>query len=234
MSGSTQLTLGLFSAPRATFTDYRGTSNLIAKRALAAWAVASGPWCVGLWGSRGTGRSHLLQAAIRVAHEAGRRAMYLPLAELRSHGAGILDGLAQMHALALDDLDLVAGDGAWEKALFTLYNDCHAAGASLAFAVRAAPANAGFALPDLTSRLTSALVFQLVDPLDGEKQQVLQEVADARGMELPEAVAGFLIRRLPRDMHALMAALDVLDRESLRASRALTIPFVRDTLRLAP
>lgn len=232
MTRVTQLTLGLFAPPQADFADYLGATNAHPRRALEAWSAGSGPWCVGLWGAPGTGKSHLLQAAIRAVHEAGRVAMYLPLRDVRPHGPALLDGLERMDALAVDDLDAIAGDRRWEEALFGLYNRCHLASRRLAFAGRLAPGAIEFTLRDLQSRLTAALIFQLNELSDSGKQQVLQETAHARGMELSEAVASFLIRRLPRNMHDLMAALEVLDRESLRASRALTVPFVRDALKL--
>ncbi len=229
---TTQLTLGLFAPPQAAFIDYRGQCNQHPQLALEAWAAGAKPWCVGLWGAPGTGKSHLLQAAIRRVHESGHPAMYLPLREVRHHGPQILDGLDNIAALALDDLDAIVGDGAWEEALFALYNRCQAAAARLLYASRLAPAATAFHLRDLQSRFTAALIFQLNELEDHEKQSVLQEVAHARGMELNAQIAGFLIRRLPRNMHELMAAVEILDRVSLRDSRALTLPFVRDALEL--
>jgi len=37
---------------------------------------------------------------------------------------------------------------------------------------------------------------------------------------------------LPRDTHALMEALDILDKASLREQRRLTTPFVKEALGL--
>ena len=51
----------------------------------------------------------------------------------------------------------------------------------------------------------------------------------ARG---PEAVAAYLLRRLPRRWPELMAALEKLDQASLSAGRALSVPFVREVLEL--
>jgi chromosomal replication initiation ATPase DnaA len=47
-------------------------------------------------------------------------------------------------------------------------------------------------------------------------------------------VAAFLLRRLPRGTHALVAAVMRLDAASLRDRRALTIPFAREVLELDP
>jgi DnaA-homolog protein len=229
---NTQLTLGLFAPPQADFVDYRGQCNQHPQRAAEAWAAGTKPWCVGVWGAPGTGKSHLLQAAIRRVHENGHLAMYLPLREVRDHGPEILDGLDNIAALALDDLDAIIGDAAWEEALFALYNRCNASDGRLLYASRLAPGATSFHLRDLQSRLTAALIFQLNELDDGEKQSVLREVAHARGMALNAQVVEFLIRRLPRNMHALMAAIEVLDRVSLRERRALTVPFVRAALGL--
>jgi DnaA family protein len=73
-----------------------------------------------------------------------------------------------------------------------------------------------------------------VEPLqplaDADKAAALQRRALRRGMTLPDDVARYLLRRIPRDMGALMAALERLDRASLEAKRRLTIPFVRDLI----
>ena len=58
----------------------------------------------------------------------------------------------------------------------------------------------------------------------------LRRRAGYRGLELPEDVARYLLRRLPRDMRALCDWLDRLDTASLAAGRRLTLPFVREVI----
>ncbi len=92
---------------------------------------------------------------------------------------------------------------------------------------RCAPAALNLGLPDLVSRLGWGPVFQL-QPLDDEgKRAALQLRARQRGMELPDEVAVYLLRRSPRDMDSLFELLQRLDVASLAAQRRLTIPFVR-------
>lgn len=227
-----QLALALFDAPRIDFADFHGTRNQVVRAALVAWAENRAHWSLGVWGEAGVGKSHLLQAAIRHAHQAGRAAMYVPLGEVIGCGPGILDDLERIDALAIDDLDRVTGDDAWEIALFGLYNRCAAANCRWLFAAKNPPLSLPIRLPDLRSRLSAALIFQMSDPDDPEKEQILRALAHRRGMELSEAVANFLLRRLPRSMHDLSAALAQLDTVSLRAARPLTIPFVREALKL--
>ncbi|MGW8310551.1 MAG: HdaA/DnaA family protein, partial [Thiogranum sp.] len=56
--------------------------------------------------------------------------------------------------------------------------------------------------------------------------------AEQRGFELPEDTGRYLLRRLPRDLPALMKLLERLDTASLAAQRKLTVPFVKSVLEL--
>src|SRR5690606_3955564 len=70
-----------------------------------------------LWGSAGSGCSHLLQASCHRAQAQGLTIQYLPLQELvNSAPADLLAGLEALDFIALDDLHAVAGDPAWELA----------------------------------------------------------------------------------------------------------------------
>lgn len=182
-----------------------------------------------LWGAAGTGKTHLLQA---LCHQAapGTVAAYLPLGEAVDLSPELLDSLAGIDLLCIDDVQLIAGRAPWEHALFHLYNRMREAGAAMVAAGDVPPSALGFGLADLRSRLTWGPVFQLSPLDDGDKAAVLQMRARARGLELPGAVADYLMRRCPRDMHNLMALLARLDRAALAAQRRLTVPFVRQVL----
>jgi len=227
-----QQTLALFRDAGAGFDDFEIAGNAEAVAATRAWAAGDGPWCLLLWGAAGVGKSHLLQAAVSAVAERGARPMYLPLFEVRTWGFEALDGLDELDALVLDDIDALLGDRAWEERLFTLYNRLHAAGGRLLLSAPAAPRDLACTLPDLRSRFAAALVFHLVPLDDDARREALVHAAAARGIALPDAVAVYLLRRLPREWAALYAALDRLDAASLSAGRALTVPFVREVLRL--
>jgi len=227
-----QRTLALFRDAGASFEGFESAGNAEAVAATRVWAAGRGPWCVLLWGAAGVGKSHLLQAAVRELAERGARTMYVPLFELRAWGVEALDGLDELDALALDDVDALLGERAAEERLFTLYNRVQAAGGRLLLGAPAAPRELGCVLPDLKSRLAAALVFHLVPLADDARRDALVHAAAARGIALPAAVASYLLRRLPRDWAALNGALDLLDTASLSAGRPLTIPFVREVLGL--
>ena len=67
---------------------------------------------------------------------------------------------------------------------------------------------------------------------DAERIEALRLRARTRGLTLPHATAQYLLRRMPRDQQTLFNLVDRLDEESLVAQRRLTVPFVRQALKL--
>ena len=65
---------------------------------------------------------------------------------------------------------------------------------------------------------------------DADALTALGQAAHHRGLELNAETGRYLLTRYSRDLHALFAMLDRLDRASLAAQRKLTIPFVREVL----
>jgi len=87
-------------------------------------------------------------------------------------------------------------------------------------------------LEDLLSRLKSGVSLHLQNYKDADQRRLLQYRSNRRGLYLSDEVALFLLNRLPRDTHALMEALEILDKASLREQRRLTTPFVKEALGL--
>jgi DnaA family protein len=184
--------------------------------------------CIWLWGRSGTGKTHLLQAACAAAGDRGESAAYVDL------GADAtveqLDGLETLSIVCLDGLDPVAARGDFNEAIFRTHTLMQDARSRLVVATQSAPSALVFALSDLRSRLLAAEIFQLRELDDDGLSAALKLRAAQRGLELSDEAAEFLLRRLPRDMHTLCAALDELDYASLAAQRKLTLPFLREAL----
>jgi DnaA family protein len=224
-----QLPLGVRIADRAVFASFFPGAN--AQAVAHLYALASGAAAGAAWvcGPESSGKTHLLQAATVLASEQ-LRAGYFPLAELAALGVGALEGLPQLECVCLDDLDAIAGQVLWERALFGLYHELEERGARLIAAAREPPALMHWALPDLGSRFAASAVFQLRPLTESEQQQALELRARQRGFELPPETARWLQRRFPRDMRTLYHLLDTLDEAGLVAQRRLTIPFIRSVL----
>lgn len=225
-----QLPLGVQLGVSLRFDTFAAGANVEAVEALRRLAGGTARTPVWIYGPAGAGKSHLLQATCAAASDAGGASAWLPLAQVSAEGPALLDGFERLDLVALDDLDAVAGDRAWEAALFTFYNGLAEQGGRLAIAAAGSPAATAVRLPDLASRLGAAEVYQLEPLAESEQPAALRRRAERRGLELPDETLGFLTRRAPRDFATLCRMLDALDLESLAAQRRLTVPFVRDWL----
>ena len=227
-----QIPLGVRLPDRAVFASFlpaRNAEALEHARRLAQGQAGGLTW---LCGPRGSGKTHLLQAICAAAAER-MRAGYVPLAQVASLGVGVLEGLRQLECLCLDDIDRVAGEAAWERAIFALLRELEECGGRLILAAQAPPALVSWALADLGSRCAAGTVLQLRLLDEAERHAALQLRARLRGLELPDETWQWLQRRFPRDMRTLYELLDTLDEAALAAQRRLTVPFIREVLRSA-
>ncbi|MBS0378399.1 MAG: DnaA regulatory inactivator Hda [Proteobacteria bacterium] len=224
-----QIPLGLKLPDRAVFGTYLSARNVEAVTHLqevARGAVRALTWIAG---PPGSGKTHLLQATCAAAR-APAQAGYLPLHELAPLGPEVLEGVAQLELLCIDDLERIAGHPDWERALFGVVREMGESGGALVMAARSPPSLLPWQLPDLSSRCAAGHVLALRALDEAEQRQALMLRARVRGFELPEETLQWLLRRFPRDMGSLYGLLDTLDEAALAAQRRLTIPFIREVL----
>ena len=218
-----QLALGVRLRAAAVFESFAPGLNT----ELLAALRSQGPAPLWLWGSHGSGKTHLLQAACAAAAET---AAYFPLDRASALPPEALVGFERCRVLCLDDVDAVAGDLAWEQALFRLYNEAADLRTRLIFAAGAAPRAVEWRLNDWRSRAAACVVYQLRDLDEAGRVEALRLRAAQRGLQLPRETSDYLLRRMPRDLPSLFDILDHLDEASLIAQRRLTVPFIRDVL----
>jgi len=222
-----QLALGVRLRADAVFDSYSASFNTEVVAALRAPGTTSTTAPLWLWGASGSGKTHLLQA---VCAEAGETAAYFPLDRTLGLPPEALTGFERSRVLCVDDVDAVAGDLAWESALFRLFNEAAELGTRVIFAAGAAPRQAAWCLHDWRSRAAACVVYQLRELDDAGRIEALRLRAAQRGLKLPEETAEYLLKRMPRDLRSLFELLDALDEASLVAQRRLTIPFIRDAI----
>lgn len=185
------------------------------------------PMCLYLWGAPGSGKTHILRS--------------LAVAEYSRY-------------LCADDFSLpvVMGETQWfliddvsefskvqQAQLFHLFNEVRACDdePSRHFVVtsRCPPALLGSEfLPDLRTRLSWDLVYQLHVLSDGEKVEVIREQAAQRGLSLGVGVVEYMLRYSSRDLSILHDFLVRLDVYSLQKKQAVTIPLLKEWLQHEP
>ena len=214
----TQLLLGIAPEWSPTLDNFVAGRNVELLSALRHALVATqGERALYVWGETGSGKSHLLQAAVAHARAEGETAVY---------ACGAVPEVAAV--VAVDDVEGL--DDAAQVALFALYNRLRENGGTLLVSGTQAPAFLQLR-DDLRTRLGWGLVYQVHALNDAEKAQALCQHALARGFELPNEVTTYLLRHGRRDLPALLATLDALDEHCLRLKRAASVPLLKEVMR---
>lgn len=201
-----QLLLDIQPLAPATLDNFIAGSNEEALHSLRmAIEGANEARFIYLWGARGSGKSHLLQACHDLALERD-----LPLS-------------------VVDDVHTLDDEAQIE--LFNYFNQLRTSGGILITSGNAAPTQMGLR-DDLATRLAWGLVYQLHPLSDEEKAKALKTHAKERGMKLPDEVVDYCLRYLRRDLPTLMAVLNALDKWSLTEKKPVTVPMLKKLLQL--
>ena len=178
----------------------------------------------------GAGLTHWLQAICRQGEDAGLPVFYLNLADLTDYEPDVLEGMADMPLLCLDDAHRVLGQPGWDEALFHLFNAQHDQGHRLVIGVQLPLSELqATMLPDLYSRLTWGLRVSLKLPQeDSDWEQAIAWLARQRGLNINQDTAHYLAVRGPRDWRGMADLMATLDTRALAAKRRITQPFIRE------
>ena len=184
-----------------------------------------------LYGGEGSGKSHLLNAVCVETREREGRAFYLALKRLPRDAIASLEGLEKLDLVCVDDLHVIAGDQAWEEALFHCFNRIREANGRLLVSSRERLSALELGLPDLKSRLAWGLRLQLLPLEDKDKLEVINLHCVALGLRLPDDVQQYLLKHHDRSMAALVHTVESLQQAALTLKRRITVPLAREVLR---
>ena len=184
-----------------------------------------------LHGSEGSGKTHLLNALCHETRERQGRAFYLALKRVPKDAIASLQGLEKLDLVCVDDIHIIAGDDAWEEALFHCFNRIREANARLLVSSRKRLSALCIGLPDLASRLGWGLRLPLLPLEDDDKLAVINLHSNALGYSLPGDVQQYLLKYHDRNMAALIRAVEKLHRAALTSKRRITVPLAREVLK---
>mgnify|MGYP000532649321 CR=1 FL=1 len=227
-----QLSLPLYLPDDETFASFWPGDNSSLLAALQNVLRQEHSGYIYLWAREGAGRSHLLHAACAELSQRGDAVGYVPLDKRTWFVPEVLDGMEHLSLVCIDNIECIAGDELWRWRFRSLQSNSGIGQNTVVDHGDRPPRQLNLGLPDLASRLDWGQIYKLQPLSDEDKLQALQLRARLRGFELPEDVGRFLLKRLDREMRTLFMTLDQLDRASITAQRKLTIPFVKEILKL--
>ena len=187
-----------------------------------------------LWiaGIKGSGKTHLLQAAFHRCVSLSKPSLYIPMRDFDQFSPEILDDLDQLNLICIDDIEFILGHQVWERKLLDFYERIQTTDTHLVVASSESPKGINFLLPDLASRFSMSVVHQLAMLSEIEMISAIMMHAETRGFNLSNESANYLLKRVERNVGSLVEIINILDYESLSKQRKLTIPFIKKILKL--
>jgi DnaA family protein len=220
------LDIGLATGP--TLKSFFAGPNAAALSHLELWlgdksnANTRSPVPTYLWGSEGSGKTHLLKAVQAHLREQGATVGWLDASILEP--APFDESWA---AVLMDDVHLYTA--VQQQAAFNWFVNAQTFQRSVLAGGNMPPADLKLR-DDLRTRLGWGHVFQLQVLSETERRAVLRQAADARGLFLGDEVMDFMLTRFSRDLGSLMELLDLIDGYALQTKRAITIPLIKSMM----
>jgi len=225
-SSNQQLVLPLALADKASFTNFYVGENHELIKALQACVNSNKDRIIYFYGGTGSGKSHLLFAAIKIAAENGLKTQYLSLDDSRV-SPELLSEVGGDAFVCIDNIMCWSGDEAKERSLFALFERVKQATGRLLISSDQ-PADRGkYLLPDLVSRLSSGLIYPLHDLNEEQRFEAIKLRAVQRSMSISDETVNYLLSHSARDTKLVFSLLDKIDRASLIEKRRITIPFLK-------
>ena len=225
-----QIPLPLFFDKRFSLQNYIAPNADYIKAQLTALFDETGESLIGICGGQDSGKTHLLNACAHYARHCRITFHLYDAAQLIGATADHFSELPAGSVIGVDNLDLLAGNRAWEEQFYRLVNRVKAGELRFIFSLSRQPRDIGFRLPDLKSRLMWGLLIELNSPDDADIEDILRQRARLLGMVVgPDALA-YLLSHFSRKLSDQMAMLYRLDFASLSSQRKITIPLIREVL----
>lgn len=228
-----QLPLGLHLRDETTLDSFFTGSNENVLDAIFRFINGYGNKFLLVCGENEAGKTHLLQATALKCQEYGLSSLYLPLKELQAFSSHYLDGLENLNVICIDDLQSVIGNSDWEEAILEFFTHLEKNNRRAIFSIDKNLHDLNITNSKLQRFfLSNTTLLELIPMTRQQKIQALSLRAGHRGMKINERVAKFLLKSCSMDLSNLFSFLDKLDQVSLVEQKKLTLPFVKEVLKM--
>lgn len=197
-----------------------------------------------LYGSSGTGKTHLLMSLTQSFRAQGYKAIYVRAEQFTDHvvtaiRAGEMSSFRQAYRnadiLLVDDVHVFSRKGATQEEFFHTFNTLHLQGKQIILSANCAPQELHLIEPRLVSRFEWGIELPM-KPLSTKEElsQILEAKARAFQFFLPSKITNFLIETFNRNPKILVKAFEALilrlNHDSHQKLENLTIAAVKTLL----
>ena len=177
-----------------------------------------------VWGEEGAGKSHLLQAWVAQALDAGRNALYIDAA-----ATPLTEAALDAEYLAIDQIEKLNNEE--QALLFAIFNRFRNSSKGFLLLSSEYTPQQLVIREDLRTRMAYCLVYEVKPLTDREKINALVSMAAARQVTIDPEIFEYLLNHWRRDMDSLMQMLDTLDNYAVMMGKRITLPLLRQLLK---
>lgn len=177
-----------------------------------------------MWGEEGAGKSHLLQAWVAQALDAGQNALYIDAA-----ATPLTEAALDAEYLAIDQIEKLNNEE--QALLFAIFNRFRNSGKGFLLLSSEYTPQQLVIREDLRTRMAYCLVYEVKPLTDREKIDALVSMAAARQVTIDPEIFEYLLNHWRRDMDSLMQMLDTLDNYAVMMGKRITLPLLRQLLK---
>lgn len=184
-------------------------------------------------GLEGSGKSFLIQAICNELSLSQKKLAFIPMKKALNMGVEIIQNLASLDAVCIDDIQCIESNAKWEEAFFHLINECHQSQCTLIFSVTSNKSlDDLFKLPDLLSRVKRMEHMTLKSVQDQDLMEALIFNCKNLDINLAQSELEFLVKYHARDFSILLEKIIFLDQRAGELKRKITIPLIKEILSL--
>ena len=227
MNNPQQLTFPWSAKPKLIFRDfYTNKENLNLVNNLKDQEAGD----IIIQASSNIGKSHLLQSVCNFYNEIGKTSFYLPIKKALDYDPSVLDSINKIDLICIDDIDFIAKNDEWERAIFNLINQCQQSTSRIIFSVSGSIDTAEFNLPDLLSRLNKLLKYNVANLDDMDIEAAIDLIIEHNSINIGDKEINYILNHAKRDIAHLKHILFKLDEYSLSTKNKITIPLIKEII----
>ena len=227
MSNPKQLTFPWSAKPKLIFRDfYTNKENLNLVNDLKEQEAGD----IIIQANSNLGKSHLLQSVCNYYNEIGKSSFYLPIKTALDYEPSVLDSIHEIDLICIDDIDFLAKNDNWERAIFNLINQCQQSTSRIIFSLSGSIDRAGFNLPDLISRLNKLLKYNVANLENEDIEGAISLIIEHNSINIGDKEINYILNHAKRDIAYLKQILFKLDEYSLSTKKKITIPLIKEII----
>ncbi|HRD56316.1 MAG TPA: chromosomal replication initiator protein DnaA [Parachlamydiaceae bacterium] len=192
-----------------------------------------------IYGSSGSGKTHLLQAVTNALRNHGLKAIYARAETFTDHvvtaiRAGEMSHFRQAYrnidALIIDDAHIFSRKGATQEEFFHTFNTLHLENKQIILSANVSPAELHLIEPRLVSRFEWGIVLPISLYSKEDLNIILEKKAEALNYYLHKKVAEFLLETFTSNCKQLVRSLEALILRTQNSGKMMTVPIARQVL----